>query len=91
LTYINKYKADIMSTTPKQEKSKSTRKAPVKKLPNTPLPPKGAEEQPKPTSFVITPEGVNDIAECVNQVGGSKYAKQALFAALNEHLKPVFE
>lgn len=73
-----------MSTTPKQEKSKAT-KAPVKKLPVQ------EAAQPKPKSFTITPEGVNDIAECVNQVGGSKYAKQALFAALNEHLKPVFE
>lgn len=52
--------------------------------------PKAAEAPKPPKSFTCSTEGVNDIAQCINDVVLSKHVKSALFNALNEHLKPVF-
>lgn len=52
--------------------------------------PKAAEAPKQPKSFTCSTEGVNDIAQCINDVVASKHVKNALFNALNEHLKPVF-
>lgn len=68
---------------PKQEKEDQPEPKEMKK-PVAPQPPK------QPKSFTCSTDGVNDIAQCINDVVSSKHVKNALFNALNEHLKPVF-
>jgi hypothetical protein len=71
--------------TPEQSKKASMKK--VADAPNT----DPVAAQKTPTSFTVSVEGVNEIAQCLNEVNLNKHLKQALFNALNEHLKPVFD
>ena len=73
-----------------QEKKASTSKA----LTKAESPAEDTTREPSqkaPKSFTIAVEGVNEIAQCLNDVNLNKHLKQALFNVLNEHLKPVFD
>lgn len=72
---------------PKDE-SKGVKKLPKDQAPSEDIP--KAMEQKQPKSFTASTEGVNEIVQCINEVVGGKYSKQAIFNALNEHLKPIF-
>lgn len=58
--------------------------------PTQDLQPQPEAEQPKPESFNVSIEGVDELVKALNEVISSKYVKQVIFTVINENFKPVF-
>jgi len=75
-------KKEVVKKLPKEAPNNNKEQAPTtEKQPPVP---------PKPESFTISAEGVDELVKALNDTVASKYVKQVLFNVINEHFKPNF-
>ena len=55
-----------------------------------PAPAQPQPQGPTPEYFTISPEGVKEIVQMINEMISSKYVKQTLFTGINTIFQPVF-
>jgi len=69
----------------KQSLDNNKDKEPQSKVAEKPI-----AEQPKPESFNVSLEGVDELVKAINETVSSKYVKQVIFTVINENFKPIF-